>query len=127
VGALAISVAVAFVGLRGGDDTSSEAAGARPAGEPSTAETHPQTIAIDAMPSTVRHVAPDDGGVASIATTAPDAAVSDAPSVAEAIDAAISPPDRSKTGAQGPHQPNRRGTHAGSTGSTTHRLIDRGD
>jgi serine/threonine-protein kinase len=127
VGTVAIGGAIAFVALRGGDDASPQATPAAAAGGSSTIETHAPSTPIDAMPSTATHPVPAVGNAGTVVTVAPDGGVSDAPSDAEAIDAAVPLPQRPKPSGKGPRQPSRGRDHASSTGSATPPIIDRGD
>jgi hypothetical protein len=123
---LAVVGAVAFVELRRGGANPQDTSAAAASGN-STAETHSPFNAIDAMPATATLPTPEAGNVETVVTARPDGGVADAPSVTDAIDAAVRPPHRSKPGGKGPRQPSRRGDHASSTGSAAPPIIDRGD
>jgi len=126
-GTVAIGGAIAFVGLRRGGDASRQSAPSATPGGSSTAETHAPSTAIDAMPSTGTLPTPEVGNVGTVVTATLDGGVSDAPSVADAIDAAVRPPHRPKPGGRGPRQPSTGRDHASSTGSATPPINDRGD
>ena len=127
VGAAAIGGVAVVVAVRGGGDASPQARPTPEAAGSSTAEVHVPPAVIDAMPMAEMQDAPAESNAATIVTTAPDGGVADAPSVAAAIDAAVSPPDRRRTGGNAPRQSSRGGDHAGSTGSAASSTVDRGD
>jgi eukaryotic-like serine/threonine-protein kinase len=118
VGTVAIVGAVAFSALRSGDDASPDATPSAAGGGSGPPKPYTQPATIDTVPWTTTPPA---------RAPTSDAGVSDAPAIAEAIDAAVGSGHRPKPASRGPRPPSTGGDHGSSVGSATPLRIERND
>lgn len=118
VGTIVFGSGLAFMVLRGGDnDTNPQVGPFATEDRGITGEMHAIAIVTDAMPATATRTAPAVGYAGTMETTVVDAGISNPSSIAEAVDAAVLPRQRPKTG-DVPHRRTGRGDHANSTSLT---------